>query len=83
MILNYNIITNLHFNPNDNGLSTIIPVKDWKNRCLIIPQLNIIIKLVKGQVVMLRLSILVHGNTHVKGIRFGMVFFSHNNTFKH
>ena len=83
LALNYNVTTNLHFDPNDNGLSTIVPVGDWEGGYLIIPQLDIIIKLVKGQVVMLRSSILVHGNTHAKGIRFGMVFFSHNNTFKH
>ena len=83
LALNYNITTNFHFNPNNNELSTIVPVGNWEGGWLIIPQLNIVIKLVKGQVVMLQLSILIYGNIHAKGIRFGMVFFSHNNIFKH
>ena len=82
LALNYNVTTNFHFDPNDNGLSTVVPVGNWKGGWLIIPQLNIVIKLVKGQVVMLKSSILIHGNTNATGIRFGMVFFSHNNTFK-
>ena len=83
LVLNYNVITNFYFNPNDNGLSTVVPVSNWKGGWLIIQQLNIVIKLVKEQVVMLQSSILIHGNIHVEGIRFGIVFFSHNNTFKH
>ena len=83
LALNYNVTTNFHFDSNDNGLSTIVLVGNWKGGWLIIPQLNIVIKLVKGQVVMLQSSILIHGNIHAEGIRFGMVFFPHNNTFKH
>ena len=82
LALNYNVTINFYFDSNDNGLSTIVPVGNWKGGWLIIPQLNIIIKLVKGQVVMLQSSILIHGNIHTEGIRFGMIFFLHNNTFK-
>jgi hypothetical protein len=83
LALNYNVTTNFHFDPNDNGLSTIVPTGNWEGGWLVIPQLNIVVKLVKGQVVMLRSNILIHGNTNANGVRFGMVFFSHNDTFKH
>jgi len=83
LVLNYNVTTNFHFDPNDNGLSTIVPVGNWKGGWLIIPQLNIVIKLVKGQVVMLQSFILIYENIHTEGIRFEIVFFSYNNTFKY
>ena len=82
MAINYNAKTPFHIDLNDNGLCTVVPVGDWKDGDLIIPHLGIKIKVVKGQVVMFRSNLLIHGNANAKGIRFSMVFFSHKNTFK-
>ena len=82
LAINYNCATEFHIDLNDNGLCTVVPVGDWEGGNLIIPHLEIKIKLVKGQVVMFRSNLLIHGNDNAKGIRFSMVFFSHKNTFK-
>ena len=74
LTLNY-ITINFYYDPNNNGLSTIVLVGNWEGGWLIIPQLNIVIKLVKGQVVMLQSSILIHENIHTEGIRLEWFFF--------
>jgi predicted 2-oxoglutarate/Fe(II)-dependent dioxygenase YbiX len=75
LAINYNAKTPFHIDLNDNGLCTVVPVGDWEGGNLIIPHLGIKIKLVKGQVVMFRSNLLIHGNDNAKGIRFSIVFF--------
>jgi predicted 2-oxoglutarate/Fe(II)-dependent dioxygenase YbiX len=82
LAINYNSISPFHIDINDNGMCTIVPVGNWEGGELIIPHLEIMLKLIKGQVLMFRSSLLIHGNALAKGVRFSMVFFSYNNTFK-
>ena len=83
LAINFNSRTPFHIDLNDNGLCTVVPVGNWIGGNLIIPHLGISIELVKGQVIMFRSNLLIHGNdSFTKGVRFSMVFFSHENTFK-
>jgi hypothetical protein len=82
LAINYNSILPFHIDINDNGMCTIVPVGDWEGGELIISHLGIMLKLIKGQVLMFRSSLLIHKNVLAKGVRFSMVFFSHKNTFK-
>ncbi|KAF0480806.1 calnexin independence factor cif1 [Gigaspora margarita] len=79
--INYNATTSFHIDANDNGLCVVVPVGNWTSGDLIFPCLNLKIKLVKGQVIMFRSDLLIHGNAPAQGIRFSMVFFSHKSTF--
>jgi predicted 2-oxoglutarate/Fe(II)-dependent dioxygenase YbiX len=81
LAVNYNITTKFHIDLSDEGMCVIVPVGEWEGGELIIPQLGIKINLVKGQVVMMRSSLLVHGNYIARGFRIGLVFFSHKQTF--
>ena len=80
--INYNCATEFHIDLNDNGLCTVVPTGEWEGRYLIFPYLGLRLKLVKGQIVMFRSNLLIHGNSPAQGVRFSMVFFSYKNTFK-
>jgi hypothetical protein len=82
LAINYNCATEFHIDLNDNGLCTVVPVGEWEGGYLIFPHLGLRIKLIKGQVVMFRSNLLIHGNSPAQGVHFSMVFFSHKNTYK-
>ena len=82
LAINYNCTTEFHIDLNDDGLCTVVPTGEWEGGYLIFPYLSLRLKLVKGQVVMFRSNLLIHGNSPAQGVRFSMVFFLHKNTFK-
>ncbi len=76
--INFNIISNYHWDSNDdpNGLCFLVALGDFKGGELCFPQLQIVVKLIPGQVVAFPSRLLLHGNLPIiKGIRFSIVFF--------
>ncbi|CAG8821759.1 12049_t:CDS:1, partial [Cetraspora pellucida] len=63
MALNYNVTINYHYNKNDNDLSIVVSVGNWKRGWLVLPQIKIVIKLIKDEVLFLKANFLIHRNT--------------------
>ncbi|CAG8619831.1 8841_t:CDS:2 [Cetraspora pellucida] len=81
MALNYNVMINFHYDENDDGLLVVVPVGNWKEGWLVLPQIKTVIKLIKDGVLFLKANYLIHGNTSATDNRLVIVFFSHNQTF--
>ena len=86
IVINFNAISNYHWNSNDNldGLCFLVTLGDFKGGELCFPQLQIVIKLKSGQVVAFSSCLLLHDNLLItKGIRFSIVYFVHRSFFSH
>jgi hypothetical protein len=84
--INFNVISNYHWDDKDdpNGLCVLVALGDFEGGELCFPQLQIVVKLKPGQVVVFPSCLLLHGNLPItKGIRFSIVFFVHKGFFLH
>jgi hypothetical protein len=83
--INFNTISGYHWDESDdpNSLCFLIALGEFEGGELYFPQLNIIIKLKPGQIVVFPSHLLLHGNFIVtKGIRYSIVYFVHAGFFK-
>lgn len=84
--INFNVISKYHWDDNDdpNGLCVLVALGDFEGGELCFPQLQIVVKLKPGQVVIFPSCLLLHGNLPItKGIRFSVVYFVHKHLFLH
>ena len=67
--INYNSISDFHWDEHDepNSLCCLVALGDFKGGELIFPQLQIIVPLRPGQVVVFPSRLLLHGNLKVTG----------------
>ena len=83
--INYNSISDFHWDEHDepNSLCCLVALGDFKGGELIFPQLQIIVPLRPGQVVVFPSRLLLHGNLKVtRGIRHSIVYFIHSTFFR-
>jgi hypothetical protein len=84
--INYNIISDYHWDENDNpnSLCFLVALGDFEGGELCFPELEIVVQLKLGQVVAFPSRLLLHGNLKfTKGIRHSVVYFVHNTFFHH
>ena len=84
--INYNTISDFHWDDNDNpnSLCCLVALGDFEGGELCFPQLQIVVPLQPGQVVVFSSRLLLHGNFPVlKGIRYSIVYFIHSGFFHH
>ena len=82
--INFNVTSNYHWDDKDdpNGLCVLVALGDFEGGELCFPQLQIVVKLKPGQVVIFPSYLLLHGNLPItKGIRFSIVYFVHKDFF--
>src|SRR5215216_7813631 len=81
--VNFNTICGYYIDCDDDkyGFCWLVSLGDWEGGDLIFPQLNVRIKLKPGNILAFRSNLSVHGNLPYSGVRYSLVFFTHNNLF--
>jgi hypothetical protein len=83
--INYNIISNYHWDINDekNCFCALVALGNYEGGELCFPQLKLYISLKPGQIIIFRSSLLLHGNFKLtKGIRHSIVYYVHSDLLK-
>lgn len=84
--INYNVISDFHWDEHDepNSLCCLVALGDFTGGELYFPQLDIVVPLRPGQLVVFSSRLLLHGNFPVtRGIRHSIVYFVHSGFFHH
>lgn len=84
IIINYNTISDYHWDEHDepNSLCCLVAFREFEGGELCFPQLQIVVLLWPGQVVVFSSCLLLHGNFPLtKGIRHSIVYFVHDTFF--
>src|SRR5918994_1996381 len=81
--VNFNTICGYYIDHDDDkyGFCWFVLLGDWEGGDLIFSQLNVRIKLKPGNILAFRSNLLVHENLPCSGVRYSLVFFTHNNLF--
>jgi hypothetical protein len=84
--INYNVISDFHWDEHDdpNSLCCLVALGDFERGEVLFPQLQIVVQLKPGQILVFASRLLLHGNlSFTRGIRHSIVYFVHSGFFHH